>query len=98
MPVSRQSKRRSHSTTIRIPERLYREATAALRQGSTEAGSFNELVIEALEIRLRQLRRERIDAAFEGMSGDESYHRLAREIADEFAFSDYEALLRAEKP
>jgi hypothetical protein len=43
------------------------------------------------------LRRERIDAEFAGMKNDGESQRQAEAMADEFAYSDWEALRSAEK-
>lgn len=84
-------------TTVRIPKRLYEEARSALEAGATDANSMNDLLVDSLSQKLRQLRRQRIDAEFAHMKEDAQHRSSAENIADEFAVSDWEALRSAEK-
>ncbi|HEU5452609.1 MAG TPA: hypothetical protein VFU76_11520 [Terriglobales bacterium] len=87
---------RLQPTTVRLPRRLYDEARAAIQRGATEATSLNELLIDSLEEKLRQLRREKIDAEFAAMRNDHPYRKAATGLAEEFAASDGEAFRRGE--
>jgi hypothetical protein len=85
------------TTTVRLPKRLYEEARSALEKGEADASSLNDLLIKSLEEKLKQLRRESIDAEFAEMRNDAQYHRESLAIAQEFASSDGETLRLAEK-
>lgn len=84
-------------TTVRIPKRLYEEARSAIEAGATDANSMNDLLVDSLSQKLRQLRRERIDAEFAHMNEDAAHQRTSQTMADAFAASDWEALRSAEK-
>ena len=90
-------KTRLQTTTVRLPKRLYEEARSVVAKGSTDARSLNDLLVDALDERLKQLRRERIDAEFSGMRTDARYQHESTAIAEQFAAADYEALCSAEK-
>src|SRR5437016_9880291 len=85
------------TTTVRLPKRLYEEARSALEKGEADASSLNDLLVKSLEEKLKQLRRESIDAEFAEMRDDAQYHRESLAIAKEFASSDGETLRLAEK-
>jgi len=85
------------TTTVRLPRRLYEEARQAVEQGCTNASSFNDLLVEALRARLRQLRRARIDAEFAQMRNDAQYSRESHVLAQQFATNDRDTLRVAEK-
>jgi hypothetical protein len=85
------------TTPVRIPKRLYEEARSVVETGASEARSLNDLLVDSLSQKLKQLRRERIDAEFAGMKNDGESQRQAEAMADEFAYSDWEALRSAEK-
>jgi len=74
----------------------YEEARCLVRTGATEAGSLNDLLVDSLQARLRQLRRAQIDAEFVDMKHDAKYRKLAQTIADEFASNDRQTLQVAE--
>ena len=76
------------STTVRLPQYLYEEARCAVQKGVTEASSLNDLFIESLREKLKQLRRSQIDAAFAEMKNDQHYRREAEKITADFAAND----------
>jgi hypothetical protein len=79
-------------TTVRLPRRLYEEAREVIEKGCTNAGSLNELVVEALNHRLKQVRRAKIDAEFSDMRNDAQYHRESQIIEKQFGSNDRETL------
>jgi hypothetical protein len=85
------------TTTVRLPKRLYEAARCALAKGETEASSFNDLLVESLEEKLEQLRRQLIDAEFAEMKNDAQYHREASIMAQQFTSNDRDTLRSAEK-
>ena len=86
------------TTTVRIPKRLYEEARSAIENGAAGAKSMNDLLVDSLSDRLKQLRRAQIDAEFAHMKTDQQYQEQSETLADEFAASDWEALRSAERP
>lgn len=84
-------------TTVRIPRRLYEEARRAVEQGCTNASSLNELIVEALKNRLKQLRRAAIDAEFAEMRNDAQYRLESDVLAEQFASNDRDSLPSAVK-
>jgi len=85
------------TTTVRLPKRLYEEARHVVEKGATDASSLNDLLVESLEAKLKQLRRERIDAEFAGMKNDAQYQKEANKIMQEFASNDTETIRVAER-
>lgn len=61
------------------------------------ARSRNALIVAALEHFVEHLERQVIDAQFAAMADDEAYHTLNLDLTDEFAESDWEALVLAEE-
>jgi hypothetical protein len=57
---------------------------------------LNDLLVDSLRERLKQLRRAGIDAEFAGMKNDEAYQRESSVLAEQFATSEWEALRLAE--
>jgi hypothetical protein len=87
MPVA--SKRQYQNTTVRLPRHVYERAkTVVLR---SQASSFNEFVVQAIEEKVRRLTEAEIDAAFAQMALDPDYQREAIALANEFEKSDWEA-------
>ncbi len=82
-------------TTLALPAELLRAADQAVRAG--KAKSRNELVASALRHELAALERAAIDAAFAGMAQDVDFQAAAREVAQDFARSDWEAFRAGEK-
>jgi hypothetical protein len=95
MPVAAH-KTKLQITTVRLPKHLYEEARAVVAKGATEAKSLNDLLVDSLAKRLKQLRRQCIDAEFARMKGDVRYQQEAVALAEQFAASDWEALRLAE--
>ncbi len=85
------------TTTVRLPKRLYEEARSALAKGETGASSLNDLLVESLRERLKQIRREFIDAEFTDMRNDAQYHQDSAILAQQFASNDRDTLRSAEK-
>jgi hypothetical protein len=85
------------TTTVRLPKRLYEEARRALEKGVADASSLNDLLIKSLTEKLRQLRREQIDAEFAEMKHDVEYHQESDRVARQFASNDRETLGSPEK-
>ena len=82
-------------TTITLPWDLIEAADKAIRDGKVK--SRNELIAVSLRHELALLERVSLDAAFSGMAGDAAYHAEVRQIAQEFARSDWEAFGQVEK-
>jgi hypothetical protein len=91
------SKSQLQTTTVRLPRRLYESAREVLEEGWTEASSFNELLVESLENRLKELRRARIDSEFGEMKNDAFHRRESATMARQFATNDRDTLRSAEK-
>ena len=89
-------KSKLQTTTIRLPRSLYEEARSAVEKGATGSRSLNDLLVDSLTERLKQLRRQRIDAEFAGMKNDVQYQRGSTAMAEHFAASGWEALRLAE--
>jgi hypothetical protein len=88
MPVA--ATKRYQNTTVRLPRQVYERAkTVVLR---SQASSFNEFVVQAIEEKVRRLTEAEIDAAFVQMAQDSDYQRTSIALASEFAKSDWEAL------
>jgi hypothetical protein len=88
MPVA--ATRRYQNTTVRLPRHVYELAkTVVIR---SQAASFNEFVVQAIEEKVRRLTEAEIDAAFAQMGLDSDYQRTSIALASEFAKSDWEAL------
>ncbi len=85
------------TTTVRLPKILYEQARRVLEEGQTEANSLNELLVDSLQERLKQLQRAEIDAGFAVMKDDTQYHSESALLAEQFASNDRETLWRAEK-
>lgn len=76
-------------TTLALPADLLEAVDQAVRVG--KAKSRNELVAASLRHHMAALERAAIDAAFAEMAHDRDYQEEARNIAEEFASSDWEA-------
>jgi hypothetical protein len=97
MPVTESGKDHRIQTTIRLPPSVYKRAKSLIEEPGSEIGTFNDLVVEALQAFVRSARRRKIDDAFAMMSADAGYQQEARRIAEEFEQSDWEALAPAGK-
>lgn len=82
--------KRYQNTTVRLPRQVYERAKAVAVR--SEASSFNEFVVQAIEEKVRRLTEAEIDAAFEQMGNDADYQRSSVALAKEFEKSDWEAL------
>src|SRR5579864_6462011 len=83
------------TTTVRLPRTVYEELRSVVqkqKRGSSGAGSLNDLIVSAVKAYLKLYERRRIDTAFAGMAGDADYQKEAALLAEEFEYSDWEAL------
>jgi malate synthase len=58
----------------------------------SQASSFNDFVVQAIEEKVRRLTEAEIDESFAQMANDADYQRESVLLAREFAKSDWEAL------
>ncbi len=77
------------NTTVRLPRQVYERAKTVVLQ--SQASSFNEFVVQAIEEKVRRLTEAEIDAAFAQMAHDSDYQRGSIALANEFERSDWEA-------
>ena len=82
-------------TTVTLPVDLINRSQHFIDVGTIP--SRNALIVSAIEQFLRELERQEIDRQFDMMANDEAYHALNEQIADEFAESDWDALLVGER-
>ena len=84
------ARKQYQNTTVRLPRHVYDKAkTVAVR---SQASSFNDFVVQAIEEKVRRMTEAEIDAAFAQMASDTDYQRTSIALASEFAMSDWEAL------
>ena len=88
MPVA--AGKRYQNTTVRLPRHVYEQAKTVAVQ--SQAASFNEFVVQAIEEKVQRLTEAEIDAAFAQMANDDDYQRTSIVLASEFEKSDWEAL------
>jgi metal-responsive CopG/Arc/MetJ family transcriptional regulator len=81
-------------TTVSLPQELLVRIDQLIRSG--RASSRNDFLAAAARRELERLRREAIDREFEEMATDELYQREARQLSDDYAVADWEALRVAE--
>lgn len=87
--MSLAARKQYQNTTVRLPRHVYERAkTVVIR---SQASSFNEFVVQAIEEKVRRLTEAEIDAAFAQMAHDTDYQRTSISLANEFAKSDWEA-------
>jgi hypothetical protein len=86
MPVAAKA---HQTTTIRLPRQIYERARMAVPQ--SQASSFNEFVVQAIEEKVQRLTESEIDHAFAQMADDPEYQLDAVRLANEFEKSDWEA-------
>ena len=84
------------NTTVRLPRHVYERAKTAVMQ--SQASSFNEFVVQAIEEKVRRLMEAEIDAAFAQMANDSDYQRGSIALANEFERSDWEAFKSGTPP
>jgi len=82
-------------TTVSLPSSMVEHTQRLVDIGL--ARSRNALVVAALEHFLDHLDRQVIDAQFAAMADDDAYHTLNLDLIDEFAESDWKALVLAEE-
>jgi hypothetical protein len=87
----------AQTTTLRLPRGLYEQARSVVEKGTTDAKSLNDFIVMAIKTYLKIYERKQIDAAFAGMAQDAKYQEEAKMLAEEFAYSDWEALQLDEK-
>jgi hypothetical protein len=83
------AKRRYQNTTVRLPRHVYERAKTVVVR--SQASSFNEFVVQAIEEKVRRLTEAEIDSAFAQMAHDPDYQRQSLALANEFVKSDWEA-------
>jgi hypothetical protein len=83
------AKKRYQNTTVRMPKHVYERAKTAISR--SQASSFNEFVVQAIEEKVRRMTEAEIDAAFAGMARDSDYQRESIAMANEFEKSDWES-------
>ena len=81
-------------TTITVPVDLINRSQRFVDGGALP--SRNALIVAAIEQFLLELERQEIDRQFEAMAEDEAYLALEQQIAEEFAESDWNALVERE--
>lgn len=84
----------SSRTTIALPEELLRGIDAVVKSG--RAATRNEFFAAAVRSELERIRREAVDREFEAMADDPVYQGEAKEISEEYAIPDWQALRVAE--
>src|SRR6266478_2180531 len=87
--MSLAARKQYQNTTVRLPRQVYERAKTVVVR--SEASSFNEFVVQAIEEKLRRLTEAEIDAAFAQMAHDPDYQRASVALAREFEKSDWEA-------
>ena|SRR5947209_4722768 len=92
----------TRATTVRLPRPVYEQAKCVVDKERREGGagsniSLNDLFVTAIKAYLRMLKRRQIDAAFACMSEDADYQKEATLLAEEFEYSDWEALRLGEE-
>ena len=87
---------KTRTTTVRLPRPVYEQAKCVVdkekRGGAGARISLNDLFVAAIKAYLRMYKRRQIDAAFAGMAEDTDYQKEAALLAEEFEYSDWEAL------
>ncbi|MFB3813150.1 MAG: hypothetical protein ACE14L_03490 [Terriglobales bacterium] len=97
MPLAQAETR---TTTVRLPRPVYDQAKCVVERekgGAGSVASLNDLFVVAIKAYLKMYKRRQIDAAFAGMAEDADYQKEAKLIAEEFEYSDWEALRLEEK-
>lgn len=87
------AKKRYQNTTVRLPRHVYERAKIVVVQ--SQASSFNEFVVQAIEEKVRRLTEAEIDQAFSQMAHDTDYQRSSIALSREFEKSDWEAFSQA---
>lgn len=93
--VALAARKQYQSTTVRLPRHVYDRAKSVVVQ--SQASSFNEFVVQAIEEKVRRLTEAEIDAAFAQMAHDPEYQRESVVQAREFEKGDWEAFQSSTK-
>jgi hypothetical protein len=84
------------TTTVRLPRPIYDQAKCVVdrekKGGGATVTSLNDLIVAAIKAYLKMYKRRQIDAAFAAMAEDADYQKEASLLAEEFSYSDWEAL------
>ena len=88
--MSLATRKEYQNTTVRLPRPVYERAKTVMVK--SQASSFNDFVVQAIEEKVRRLTEAEIDEAFAQMANDADYQRESVLLAREFAKSDWEAL------
>jgi hypothetical protein len=87
--MSLAARKEYQNTTVRLPRQVYERAKTVVVR--SQASSFNDFVVQAIEEKVRRLTEAEIDAAFAQMAHDADYQRASVELARQFENSDWEA-------
>jgi L-lactate utilization protein LutC len=87
--MSLAARKEYQNTTVRLPRPVYERAKTVMVK--SQASSFNEFVVQAIEEKVRRLTEAEIDEAFAQMAHDADYQRSSITLSLEFATSDWEA-------
>jgi hypothetical protein len=83
----------TRTTTVRLPRPVYEQVKCVVdKRGGEQKISMNDFFVTAIKAYLKMYRRRQIDQAFAGMAEDADYQKEATLIAEEFEYSDWEAL------
>ena len=83
-------------TTVTVPAELIERSQRLIDSGAVP--NRNALIVAALEHFLSELERREIDRQFEAMAEDEDYKAMNQQLAEDFAESDWEALMQEKAP
>jgi len=89
------SRQKTRTTTVRLPRSVYEQAKLLVEKEKAGSGavlSLNDFIVSAVKTYLKMYERKKIDAAFARMAEDADYQKEATLLAEEFAYSDWEAL------
>lgn len=91
MPLARVETR---TATVRIPVPLYDQAKGIVvkEKSAGSTVSLNDIIVSAIKVYVKMHMRRQIDAAFAGMAEDANYQKESALLAEDFQYSDWEAL------
>ena len=81
-------------TTLTLPVNLVKRSQHFIDVGTIP--NRNSFIVTALEHFLLELERQEIDRQFEAMANDKDYQSLNQQLAEDFAASDWDALIEGE--
>lgn len=81
-------------TTLTLPADLIERSQHFVDGGVIP--NRNALIVAALEQYLLELEQQEIDRQFEAMADDESYQKMNEQLSEDFAESDWDALIKGE--